>query len=115
MINDYIDCDDCIYQLSANPSQNPHCRWRGRLYETCEFERQFGNCSKLANGFAPKEHDPQVDRWQELCENCTQVLTLLFDHKKAIESGLTVGEVREKYACLGGDCPDLKTFRLKND
>ena len=112
-----LDCNDCYHShwLYEDNRAKLCCKHPNRMYCYCSNERGlFANCGQKGMHYAPKKHDTQITDWQELCENCTKVLMLLFGDKKQIPQGITVGEVVEKYACLGGDCPDLKTFGSKD-
>ena len=101
MMNDYIECDDCIYQSKSGEI----CTWVGRLFRTCKLERAGGNCGKSANHFAPKKHDPQVHKWEEICENCTKIIMVITGEIKTDKyDDLTIGEFREQYPCLDEDC-----------
>ena len=113
-----LDCNECYYSewfVNDLNSGRLCCKHPNAMYATCEDERGvLANCGREGRHYLPQKHDPQVGEWQEFCENCTKVLMLLFGDKKQIPQGITVGEVVEKYACLGGDCPDLKTIGSKD-
>ena len=84
------------------------------MYCYCSTERGiFANCGQSGKHWLPKDHQLTDKQFNKFCAHCNVVLSLLFGAKEQIPEGITVGDVREKYACLGGDCPDLKTFGRK--
>ena len=102
-----INCDDCKNQ----DIERIYCNFSGRVYDTCYMERNFGNCGKIANNFVPNKHDPQVDHWKVICENCTKILMVLTNQIETKEyDDLTTDEFRKQYPCThkGGQCLGLK-------
>ena len=106
------ECNECYYShwLIEEDIGVLCCKHPDRLYRNCSYERGvfLAPCGQLGRHWQPKDYVQK----KEFCANCSEVWSLVFDFEKQIPEGLTVGDVREKYACLGGECPDLKTFGI---
>ena len=101
------DCNHCKYQSN----ENVHCLWHGRLYATCELEREYGNCSQIGNAFVPKDNHSKIGTWKVICENCTKIMMVLTSEIETDKYDyLTIGEFREQYPCLSEDCPAREIY-----